>query len=130
MQAAQAEARRALAAGTYFILGGVVTDSRGRELGAPEDVLGPGYADEKSKRPADPARGPRDLAALHGAGLTALRDALEPSHANDELESYVTTDDAARGGLGSSMRSGVGGAKKGGKRLTKAEMEANWDALC
>ena len=70
------------------------------------------------------------MATLHGAGLTALRDALEPSHANDELESYVTTDDAARGGLGSSMRSGVGGSKKGGKRLTKAEMEANWDALC
>ena len=44
--AAQLHARRALEEGTYFVLDGVVSDSRGRELGTAADVLGVDYDDE------------------------------------------------------------------------------------
>ena len=37
---AAADVREALCKGTYFVIGGVVCDSRGRELGAEVDVLG------------------------------------------------------------------------------------------
>ena len=94
MELAQAEARRAIAAGTYFVVGGVVTDSRGRELGPVEEVLGPEFAEEgevvgasSSSMRQDPAArvDPRDFGALHGAGLGALRDALSERGDVDEL---------------------------------------------
>ena len=71
---AQLEARKALAAGTYFIIGGIVTDSRGVELGPAVEVLGPEYADETPapappQQPAPSASGgsPRRYTASKGA---------------------------------------------------------------
>ena len=44
--AAQRDARKALAEGTFFVIDGMVSDSRGRELGPVAEVLGTEYADE------------------------------------------------------------------------------------
>ena len=66
------EARQALADGTYFVLGGVVTDSRGRELGPVEEVLGPDDAEashaEASRRGPAAARVPAAAGALRTGG--------------------------------------------------------------
>ena len=55
---AQAQARRALEAGTYFIIGGIVTDSRGVELGPAAEVLGPEYAEDPEPPQNAPAPSP------------------------------------------------------------------------
>ena len=103
---AQLDARKALAEGTFFVLCGMVSDSRGRELGPVAEVLGAEYADEADeaehadgayadggewafadhastgRRRGDPASARQvaeGLGALEKAGLSALRNALDVS---------------------------------------------------
>ena len=144
---AQVQARRAIANGTYFTIGGMVTDSRGRELGLVDEILGPECAkppgeDGPPLPPPPPPHAarlsaagggaaslhgvPTDHAALYAAGLDTLRDALGGvgAHGNAGRMPLDSSTHWRPGGAAALFGTGIGesGAEGGTGTISRAGM--------
>lgn len=146
--AEQADARKALREGTYFVLGGVVCDSRGRELGNAEEVLGPEYgAPTPQPQPSwsdavemeGCGRPPRPtLSGSLEANARGTEDPLLQRRAGEGRPPPTAASSLCESTVGGTRRSGIKGggqrihhvSSRASKTLSAKEMQDNWDALC
>jgi len=141
----QAAARELMQSHTYFLVGGLVCDSRGCTLGPAEEVLGEGWKEAFGKK------APAPFAAAEVSTDGGRR--ASPTERNTNLKQTGRETGAARGGGGaramslrtagrasttarstSKSNSSRGprvrsSAPKMGPLLSEEEMQSNWDAL-